>query len=210
MRREADGCLGVETFRPPCAADFVRGTAEMDVTITREQDLTPQQDREILDLQHAAFVNTAEFAHQRWWHSPPTDDLWVGARRDGHLVGSVRLVPRRIRVGDVELDVMGFGNVCSHPDARGTGAASACMTAGAECIRDAGVDFGLLFCGERVHGFYRRLGWRDVDNEVVYHVPDETGALVPGSGHACTMIHPAGKPAEEWPAGTVDLNGSDW
>ncbi len=182
----------------------------MDVTITREQDLTPRQDREILDLQQAAFPNTAEFAHQRWWHTPPTDDRWVGARRDGRLVGGARLVRRRIRVGDVELDVMGFGNVCSHPNARGTGAASACMIAGVEYMRGAGVDFGLLFCGEGAHGFYGRLGWRDVGNEVVYHVPDETGVLVRGGGHECTLIHAAGRPADDWPAGTVDLSGPDW
>ena len=122
----------------------------MDIIRTLEKDLTPEGDREILDLQHAAFTKTAEFAHQRWWHSPAQDDdLWFGVRDDaGKLISSIRVVHRLARTTDGERLLAGIGNVCSHPEARGSGAASMCMTAVSEYIADeGGADFGLLFCG---------------------------------------------------------------
>jgi GNAT superfamily N-acetyltransferase len=164
---------------------------------------------EILLLQHLAYPGTVEFACRRWCRSAlAEDDLWFLFRRDGRLVGNCRLLHRRARAGENELVLGGIGNVCSHPDARGIGAAKACMLAAAEYMRQSGkVDFGMLFCGKAVAGFYRKLGWREIENDVIRSMSPPVGAE---RVHGPVMICPGQKTLEQWPAGPVDLNGENW
>jgi aminoglycoside 2'-N-acetyltransferase I len=164
-------------------------------------------------LQHLAYPGTVEFACRRWCHSPLAgDDLWFLYRRDGQLAGSCRLLHRRAKAGDDELVLGGIGNVCSHPDARGIGAAKACMLAAAEYMLQSGkVDFGMLFCRERVVGFYRKVGWREIENDIVSASrPRVPQTASPRGGGGYVMIHPGRKSLEQWPAGAIDLNGEDW
>ena len=182
----------------------------MDTTCTIERDLTAEHAEEIRCLQQAAFPGTTEFLTQRWWHTPVADDeWWLGARVDGELIGSARLLFRTIVTTGGERVIGGIGNVCSHPDRRGQGAAAACMRAAAEEIgREA--DFGVLFCGEAVRGFYERLGWQVVDNELYPRPAGAGGERVRSTGHGCAMISPGRQTLDEWPAGEIDLNGPDW
>jgi len=182
----------------------------MDVTRTAERDLTDQQAEDIRRLQRAAFPATKEFATQRWWHTPPASgEQWLGARRDGELIGSVKLLFRTITTDAGELLVGGIGNVCSHPHARGLGAAKACMQA-AQRVIAAEADFGLLFTGRAVRTFYESLGWHVVDNELIHRHGD--GHDAPGHGGAddFSLISPGRLALADWPAGTIDLNGPDW
>jgi GNAT superfamily N-acetyltransferase len=181
----------------------------VDVTCTIECDLKPTEAAETILLQHLAYPDTPHFACRRWCHSPlEGDDLWFALRRDGRLLGSCRLLHRRIKAGEAELIVGGVGNVCSHPDARGIGAAKACMFAAADYMLQGGkVDFGMLFCGKHVVEFYRKLGWHRITNEVVRTPPPPAGReQVRGN----VMICPGRMPLDQWPAGPVDLNGDDW
>ena len=181
----------------------------MDVTCTREADLTPEQEAEILALQQAGFPEQPDFLHQRWHHTRlRDDDLWFVARRYGRLIGNVRLVVREICTTAGPLVVGGVANVCSHPDARGCGAAKACMLAAGQYIARS-MDFGLLFAGGAVRGFYAALGWREIDNPV--KVENEPGRRELGRDlHGFVMICPGRRALGEWPRGKVDLNGPDW
>ena len=182
----------------------------MDVTCTIECDLSDRMAEDIRQLQQAAFPTAEEFLTQRWWHTPLSDDeCWVGARTDGKLIGSVRLLFRTITTPAGERVVGGLGNVCSHPDYRGQGAASACMRAAAEVIeREA--DFGFLFCGDGVLRFYEHLGWQVVDNDVRYQLHDEDAASQARAPHGHAMAHPGRRSMDDWPKGEIDLNGPDW
>jgi predicted N-acetyltransferase YhbS len=184
----------------------------MDVTRTSEKDMTPELDREIRRLQQEAFPRTVEFAQQRWWHTPPSDDeLWFNARHEGRLVGSVRLVRRTVRTPDGQRTVGGIANVCSHPQARGLGAAKACMTAAQEYIAGSGqIDFGVLFCGDGVRPFYEKLGWKAVDNEVLVGDPPVRHKYNDPDHHGFIMVYPGRRCMSQWPAGTVNLDGQDW
>jgi len=180
------------------------------VTCVTEKDLRDEQAREILELQCAAFPHTKEFGAQRWWHTPATDDdLYFTAYTDGSCIASIRVLSRRIGTPNGEIAVAGVGNVCSHPDARRTGAASACMK---EVLRHIALaaDFGLLFCGENLIGFYSRFGWREVDNDLWY--VDQQGARrrADPNSRGYTMILPGRRGVEDWPEGPIDLNGPDW
>ncbi|MDY7009206.1 MAG: GNAT family N-acetyltransferase [Planctomycetota bacterium] len=183
----------------------------MKVEITKEQDISPRQDREILELQHLAFPESADFAHQRWYHTPPEDDLWFGVRRDGRLVAGARLLPRIIDAGEKELLIGGVANVCSHPDVRGSGAGKAVMQAVRERFQtEARFDFGLLFCHRDKYGFYARFGWQKIENETIIENPDGTFRRWDHNGVGYIMICPVRMPLEQWPTGKIDLNGPMW
>ncbi len=183
----------------------------MAVTHIYERELTEALKNEILQLQHAAFAQQPLFVHQRWCGTPlADDDLWFIMRMGERLTASVRLVHRNIVTPKGKFAVGGVANVCSHPDARGTGAAGACMTAAQEYIADSSnIDFGLLFTGS-AYGFYSKLGWHDVSNPIVPR--DDKGVRLPpkhgNGGHS--MIFPGSCPLSEWPEGEIDLNGPDW
>lgn len=182
----------------------------MDVTRTAERDLTDTQKAEVLALQQLAFPGTEEFPTQRWWHTPLDDgEEWIGARRDGRLIASVRLIFRTIITDAGELLVGGVGNVCSHPDFRGFGAAKACMRAAQETIA-AETDFGLLMTGTGVKAFYESLDWHVVDNHMVHRHTDGRDAPGHNSPGEFKMIYPGRLALGDWPAGTINLNGPDW
>jgi predicted N-acetyltransferase YhbS len=178
----------------------------MNIATTLERNLTDAHAEEIRALQQAAFPQTEEFRTQRHWHTPiAADDCWVGARVEGRLIGSVCVMFRTVSTAIGDLRIGGIGNVCSHPDARGLGAAKACMRA-AGAIIEATCDFGLLGCGDVVLAFYAGLGWSKIDNEVIWTDAD---------GHRQAhdpnvMILPGTRPLAQWPDGTIDLNGPNW
>jgi len=182
----------------------------MDVTCTCERDLTEAQSEEIRRLQNLAFPKAEEFRVQRWWHSPLSDDeKWFGARLNGQLIGSLRMLFRAIPTPIGPVRIAGLGNVCSHPDHRGCGAASACLKAAAESIAKD-VDFGFLFCGDPVLAFYAKHGWQEVGNTFAMLEGGPDGPRISALPHGHAMILPGKRPTSDWPEGEIDLNGSDW
>lgn len=184
----------------------------MTVECLAEKDLTPQEALEILALQHAAFPGTAEFVTQRWYHTPLSpDELWFFMRQGGRMAASVRVVHRTISIGAASFRVAGIANVGSHPDVRGSGVGKAVMRAVGEYIaRAAALDFGLLFTGETIYGFYRKLGWKTITNQHASLNEKGERILSDPQSKGVTMIYPGRRPLEQWPNGLVDLNGRDW
>ena len=182
----------------------------MDITCTIERDLTEAQRLEIQQLQQAAFPATDEFATQRWWHAPlEGNELWLGAVEEGKLVGSVLLAFRTVTSREGDLFVGAIGNVCSHPDHRGSGAARACMAAAAEAI-ERECDFGVLFCGPPVREFYTKLGWTQIGNLMRYQLMGESESQLANERHGYAMAIGGKRPIDDWPRGEINLNGPDW
>ena len=181
----------------------------MEVRELSESEVTGELDRQILEIQHLAFSHTAEFSSQRWWHTPSRpEDRWFLVFDGPRLIGNVRLVHRTIGTAGGPRSVGGVANVCSHPDARGSGAAKAAMqAAGAYIARN--VDFGLLWCGAKVHDFYGRLGWADITDPMSMIHPDGHHGLATRSADSYMMIYPGRCGLDQWPAGPIDLNGQD-
>jgi predicted N-acetyltransferase YhbS len=185
-------------------------TATMDIAGIIERDLTEAQQQEIQQLQYAAFPDTDEFATQRCWHTPlEGNELWLNARKDGVLIGSVLLMFRTVTSPAGDLFVGAIGNVCSHPDHRGAGAASACMTAAAEAIQRE-CDFGVLFCGPPVREFYAKLGWTQIGNPMRYQLIGDSESQLANERHGYAMAIGGKRPVDEWPRGEINLNGPDW
>ena len=182
----------------------------MNITCIAEGNLTEAQAREIQQLQQAAFPDADEFASQRWWHAPLAgNELWLGAREGDKLIGSVLLAFRTVTTPEGDAFVGAIGNVCSHPDHRGVGAASACMRAAGYAIRRE-CDFGVLFCGPPVIEFYRKLGWRQIGNPMRYQLTGDSESQLANERHGYAMAIGGKRTVDDWPRGEIDLNGPDW
>ena len=185
----------------------------MEITCTAEKNLTAEFAEEILHLQQTAFPRTEAFKTRRWWQVPVgDDDLWFTARDDdGRLIGNVLVSHRRMGTSAGDLEIAGIGNVCSHPDARGKGAARACMEAVDEYIANGGrVDFGLLLTGPSIERFYTKLGWRNVDNLVIMTDAEGNRSVFDPERNGHRMVYPGRRTMNDWPEGDIDLNGLLW
>jgi len=85
------------------------------------------------------------------------------------------------------------------------------MKAAQEYITSGGqVDFGLLFCGQAVRDYYKWLGWKVIDNQLVCTDADGNRRDTHAGEDDFAMIYPGRRPIEDWPAGRIELDGPDW
>ncbi|MEU6232330.1 GNAT family N-acetyltransferase [Kitasatospora sp. NPDC047058] len=118
----------------------------------------------------------------------------------GRLVAHAGLLPLPLTVGGVDLDAVGVGGVAVAPDVRGRGLARAVVGAAVAHARTLGPRYALLFCRPPLVALYRRLGWREVADEVHVEQPAGRIALMP----LRTMWAPLA-PDVQWPRGPVRL-----
>ena len=76
----------------------------------------------------------------------------------GRIVSTLRVWDRQMRIGPSAVRTGGIGGVCTHPEHRKKGYASAMMRDAIEWLRQSGYEVGVLF-SEIPFVFYRRLGW---------------------------------------------------
>lgn len=101
--------------------------------------------------------------HERYWQYvrgdssyrlPQTRVVVVNDR----VVSTLRVWERRMRVGASLVTMGGIGGVCTHPNYRGVGYASALMRDSIGYLRATGCDLGVLFT-IIPDAFYSGLGW---------------------------------------------------
>ena len=101
--------------------------------------------------------------HERYWQYVQGDSSYRLPQTrvvvvNDRVVSTLRVWERRIRVGASLVTMGGIGGVCTHPNYRGVGYASALMRDTIDYLRTTGCDLGVLFT-IIPKGFYRRLGW---------------------------------------------------
>ncbi|HYE15101.1 MAG TPA: GNAT family N-acetyltransferase [Pyrinomonadaceae bacterium] len=171
----------------------------MGVVIRLETELTDEERRTLFEWGEDIFgVRDKQF---RWrpkdWH------FLVEA--DGRVTTHVGVIKHTVRAGGREVTVGGIGGVVTVPEAQGNGLAQRAMRHAAEFMCDElQVEFGMLFCEDRLVPFYARLGWRKVEDEVEFE--QEAGPVVSPFN---VMVLPCGE-GREWPAGRVEIGGLPW
>lgn len=164
------------------------------IEIVKHEDLADADAATLAALMWELF---GEAATEFEWMFPE----WHIILRDGSVLAShVGLLERVVQVRGADVTVMGVGNVMTPPAYQGKGLASKGMDAAAALMRERGVPFGFLFCGEHLVKYYDRLGWQLLNDPVTFHQSDG-----PHLWHACTMVLPVGD--TKWPRGPVDLGG---
>lgn len=123
---------------------------------------------------------------------------------DGRTLAHVGVLKAAVIAGGREVTVGGVGGVVSVPEARGRHLVHDAMGRAAEFMcGELGVEFGMLFCLERLVAFYARQGWRLVEDEVEFEQPAGKVAST-----FRVMVRPCG--GREWPAGKVEVPGLPW
>jgi predicted N-acetyltransferase YhbS len=113
-----------------------------------------------LDLWDVAFEGAPRAYFERYfqdphWHLQDT----VVCEEEGRLVSAVHVVRRVVETRQGRRNMAGIANVSTHPDFRGGGRSTACLTETiARMGADPTLDFSLL--GTGIPDFYARLGWK--------------------------------------------------
>lgn len=122
----------------------------------------------------------------------------------GSAVSHVGLLRHVVTAGETPVEVCGIGGVVTIPEAQGKGCASRAMRyAGDLMLSEWAVDFGLLFCRHQLTPFYKRLGWRLLEEPVEIEQP--SGTI---TSPMFVMVLPC--KAQAWPTGRVKLNSFPW
>ncbi len=125
---------------------------------------------------------------------------------EGRVGSHVGVLKHTVSAGGVPVVVGGVGGVVTVPEMQGHGLAQKGMRhAAAFMCEEMGVEFGLLFCLDRLKGFYESLGWQHVPERV--EVEQESGPI---EAPFNMMVLPCGGGARQWPAGEVKLNSLPW
>ncbi len=127
----------------------------MEIRGVRESEL-----EQVVELSCVAFNPDG---HERYWQYVKGDSSYRLPQTrvvvvNDKVVSTLRVWERRMRVGASLVTMGGIGGVCTHPNYRGVGYASALMRDTIDYLRLTGCDLGVLFT-IIPEVFYRRLGW---------------------------------------------------
>ncbi|MBI1742873.1 GNAT family N-acetyltransferase [Candidatus Acetothermia bacterium] len=120
------------------------------------------------------------------------------------LVSHVGVAGETVSVGQRIIHVGGIGGVVTIPLAQNKGYARTALEHAKNFMCDRlGVEFGMLFCLDRLVPFYQRLGWQRVQDSVYIEQP--AGKILSPLN---VMILPC--QSQIWPTGTVDVQSLPW
>jgi predicted N-acetyltransferase YhbS len=119
---------------------------------------------------------------------------------DGTLIAVAGTVVAEVEVGEARFPVLGIGGVIVRAPFRGRGLAREVVQAVLEKGRAQGLPFALLFCLPDRMGLYQRLGFTEVEQEVL--VKQSGGYQVMPLR---TMWAPL-RPGAVWPSGPLVLH----
>ena len=123
---------------------------------------------------------------------------------DGLAVSHVGLVDHIVNVAGQQVRVGGIGAVVTAGEMHGRGYAQKTLRYAEKYMcEELNVDFGLLFCLDRLKPFYARQGWQLLHEPVEFDQP--SGKMISPIN---VMVLPC--KGQVWPAGAVDLGSLPW
>ncbi|MDE0018556.1 MAG: GNAT family N-acetyltransferase [Candidatus Poribacteria bacterium] len=127
----------------------------MEIRGARESEL-----EQVVELSCVAFNPEG---HERYWQYIKGDSSYRPSQTrvvvvNDRVVSTLRVWERRMWVGASLVTMGGIGGVCTHPNYRSVGYASALMRDTIDYLRTIGCDLGVLFT-IIPEAFYRQLGW---------------------------------------------------
>ncbi|MGW2830443.1 GNAT family N-acetyltransferase [Streptomyces sp. NPDC001286] len=123
-----------------------------------------------------------------------------GIKLGDRLVAHVGLLRLPLAIGDKKTEVVGVGGVAVAPHERGRGLARLVVAAALDHARTMGPQHALLFCRPPLVPLYQRLGWHQLDQEVLVEQPESRLVTMP----LRTMVTPL-RDNVTWPSGPVRL-----
>ena len=174
----------------------------MDVKIRMTEGVLDPEDKRVL-FEWGQNIFGVEDALLSW---RPKDWHFI-LEVDGRPASHVGLLKHTVSAGGVPVVVAGVGGVVTVGEMQGKGLAHHGMRhAAAFMCEELGVEFGLLFCLDRLVPFYESLGWRRVPDAAEIEQP--AGKI---EAPFNVMVLPcAGAAGREWPAGRIELKSLPW
>ena len=193
-----------------------------------EQDISVELDRSIRNALVVCFPADHEYySKQSWWHCIPIYRVLARDSKDS-VVAHAAVVERVIICEkSTEVRVAGIQSFCVLPKYRGISLSDKMMSVVVREAKRRGFDAGLLFCLPKLEPVYGRMGWSRLD-AAVYMADDKENLpvrqtdggrvrLARRGGQAGRKLIPAKNIAmfyplriKQFPAGDIDLAGSDW
>jgi predicted acetyltransferase len=171
-----------------------------------EREMSPVQDQAIRDLLCACFQpDVPVFSRTRYWHGTSPEFSFV-YQKDQKVLGHVGIVVRPIRVGSAQIKIAGIQSLAVDSEMRGTGLSEQLMTDSMRKAHSQGIEFGILFCVEKLERFYASLGWKKISIQVSMTGPDGKDAPLPEK-NICMVLEMGKNP---FPPGDIHLLGADW
>lgn len=131
-------------------------------------------------------------------------DIHIILDVDGEAASHVGLIDHVVSVGGEEVRVGGVGGVATAGHLHGRGyAQKALRFAEAFMLDEMKVEFGMLFCLDRLRPFYERQGWLILDEPVEFDQP--SGQMISPLN---VMVLP--RVRLSWPAGATYLRSLPW
>ena len=123
---------------------------------------------------------------------------------DGRAASHVGLIDHTVDVAGQMVRVGGVGGVATNGELHGRGYSQKTLRYAEQFMRDEmKVEFGLLFCLDRLKPFYERQGWQLLTEPVEIEQP--AGRMVSPLN---VMVLPFD--GRVWPKGTTDLRSLPW
>ena len=123
---------------------------------------------------------------------------------DGEAMSHVGLLDHTVKVDGQPVRVGGIGGVVTNGEVHGRGYSQKTLRyAERYMCEELRVEFGLLFCLDRLRPFYERQGWQIVNEPVEFE--QAAGKMVSPFN---VMVLPCGE--RVWPAGRADLCSYPW
>ena len=131
-------------------------------------------------------------------------DLHIILDVDDEAVSHVGLIEQTVEVAGQPVRVAGVGAVVTAGQMHGRGYAQKAMRYAEKVMcEELNVEFGLLFCLDRLKPFYERQQWQLLEEPVEFDQP--SGKMVSPLN---VMVLPC--KGQTWPAGAVDLCSLPW
>ena len=131
-------------------------------------------------------------------------DLHIVLDVEGKAVSHVGLIDHTVNVAGKRVRVGGVGAVATAGEMHGRGYARKTLRYAEKFMcEELEVEFGLLFCLDRLKPFYERQNWQLLNEPVEFDQP---------SGKMISPLNVLVLPCkgETWPAGTTDLCSLPW
>lgn len=171
-----------------------------------ENEMSPKQDQAIRDLLCVCFPpDIPVFSHTRYWHGTSPEFSYI-FEEDQKILGHVGIVVRRIQVGSTQITIAGIQSLAVSSEMRGRGLSEQLMTNSMQEAHARGIEFGLLFCVEKLERFYSSLGWKRISVAVSMTSPGGKTASLPKK-NICMVLEMGKHP---FPSGDINLLGADW
>ncbi|HEX8708513.1 MAG TPA: GNAT family N-acetyltransferase [Pyrinomonadaceae bacterium] len=123
---------------------------------------------------------------------------------DGLIASHVGVLEHTVEVEGQPVKVGGIGSVITVGEMHGRGYAHQALRRAEQFMcEELKVEFGLLFCLDRLMPFYQRQGWQLVREPVEYDQP--LGKVI---SQLNVMVLPCR--GQSWPAGKTDLRSLPW